>query len=455
MNLEKVNSIYFLGIGGIGMSALAGYFHHFGKEVMGYDRVSGTMTKRLEAQGIAISYQSSLSHLPEKFSSTAAADDVMVIYTPAIPKNHEQLVFFEENNYPLFKRSEVLGMISKQGKTIAVAGTHGKTSTSTLIAHLLTATDFGCNAFLGGVSVNYDTNLILKDKHSWNVVEADEYDRSFLQLHPDIAVITSVDADHLDIYGSDEAMRETYHEFAHQVVDNGTLLTRSGVDIEVNKKVNQLTYGIDAGGLQANHLRVEDGKFVFEIAGKGLFSSVMPGKHNVENALAAIGVAMDLGIHEDKIRAALETYEGVKRRFEYHIRMEDLVLIEDYAHHPEEIKACVEAVRMLYPNKKITGVFQPHLYSRTQDFASGFAEALGGLDELVLLDIYPAREEPIPGITSDWLLNQIQLNNKIKLENKSLANHLTTGHHEVIVMMGAGDIEHLVPEVKSSLLVSR
>jgi UDP-N-acetylmuramate--alanine ligase len=447
--------VYFLGIGGIGMSAIARYYHAQGKAVMGYDRTRTALTTELEMEGMDVHYDDTVLEIPQLVKLTAR-DKVLVVYTPAIPEESSQLNWFMDNGFTMMKRSQVLGLITRQSKTIAVAGTHGKTTTSSMIAHLLTHAGFGCNAFLGGITSNYKTNLLLsQDPDAWTVVEADEYDRSFLTLSPTISVITNVDADHLDIYGTHDEMLSGFNAFADKLLPGGHLLIRAGLPLQLDHWSDDRRHETYAMQDEANHrgfnTRIAHEKFFMDYAyGSEVWESIelgLPGKHNAENAVAAIAVARIVGLTEDQIRDGLRTFRGVKRRFEFYIRRSDLVLIDDYAHHPEELFACITAVRQLFPERHVTGVFQPHLFSRTRDFGDAFARSLELLDEIILLPIYPAREKPMPGIDSQWLLDKIQGRPKILVEKGDLLATLTQSPREVVVMLGAGDIDALVPLV--------
>jgi UDP-N-acetylmuramate--alanine ligase len=457
--LENIKSIYFLGIGGIGMSALARYFNAAKKETWGYDKTRTTLTDELSAEGIDVHYEEDLDYVKEKMGSGKLdRTNMLVVYTPAVPAEHNELVYFRENDFQLMKRAQLLGLITESSYTIAVAGTHGKTTTSSLIAHILRTANIDCTAFLGGITQNYNTNLLL-GKSNTTVVEADEYDRSFLTLHPDIAVITSVDADHLDIYGNKKFMHESYDLFAQQVKAGGTLVIKKGVEEAVDpktKKSKVVTYSLGADTeYKASNINIADGQFYYSVlTNKSVILDLMlgiPGKHNVENSVAAVAVAQAMNISESDIRKALASFKGVKRRFEYHIRKRDLVYIDDYAHHPEELKACISAIRDVYPGKKITGVFQPHLYSRTRDFADEFARSLELLDELILLEIYPAREKPIPGITSTALLEKINLQNKKVCAKEDLVKEIRSRKLEVLLTVGAGDIDNFVEPITKAL----
>ncbi len=457
MNFQQIEVYYFLGIGGIGMSAIARYFNEQGKPVMGYDKTSTPLTTELELEGIAVHFDDSVLEIPPIVRLTPK-DKVMVIYTPAIPKDSIELNWFTEHGYTMMKRSQVLGLITQQSPCIAVAGTHGKTTTSSMIAHVLKHSGVRCNAFLGGIATNYGTNLLLDSEADWTVVEADEYDRSFLTLSPVLSVVTSTDADHLDIYGSHEYMKESFNLFARKLTSNGRLFYRDGLPIitsELPVGVHYETYAVGgSGNYRAEEIVIRDGRYFFTFHGpQGIWKDVelgLPGTHNVENAVAAIAVALAVGLDEQQIRSGLSSFAGVKRRFEYRIRRSDLVLIDDYAHHPEELRACIGSVRELYPEKRITGVFQPHLFTRTRDFADGFSEALSLLDEVILLPIYPARELPLPGIDSQMLLDNISTRAKKLVEKGDLLAELTSSPREVIVMLGAGDIDALVAPVAAA-----
>lgn len=447
MELLNIKSVYFVGIGGIGMSALARYFAKRGCTVSGYDKTPTSLTSQLVEEGILISFTDDVDTIPAAFMQHAAS--TLIVYTPAIPKDSALLNYFISNGFALKKRSEVLGIISEGMYCIAVAGTHGKTTTSAMIAHLLTATGFGCTAFLGGIATNYGSN-VLYGKNNVVVVEADEFDRSFLTLHPDVSVITSMDADHLDIYGDASHLQESFHLFADQLKSDGRLFVRNGLPI------GGITYSAnEASAIAAQNIRVVNGCFVFDFTDgyttiKDL-TLAMAGLHNVENATAAIGVALSLGIHPKSIKKAVESFKGVKRRFETIAKTANQVYIDDYAHHPEELKACFNAIRTLYPGQKLTVVFQPHLFSRTRDFASDFASVLSTVDELVLLPIYPARELPIAGIDAAFLLAQITCANKQIIAKSDVVNYLTQQKPAVLVTVGAGDIDTLVAPLKEMI----
>ena len=448
MELELIKRVYFVGVGGIGMSALARYFKKRGCQVSGYDKTSTNLTAALEAEGILITYKDELNALlPEYLEKD---EETLVVYTPAIPKDSVLLNYFRDKGFDLQKRSQVLGIISKGQFCIAVAGTHGKTTTSSVIAHILTDTGFGCTAFLGGIATNYGSNFLIGD-NDVVVVEADEYDRSFLTLHPDIAVITSMDADHLDIYGDAAQLHESFFLFAGQLKPGGTLFVKQGLPVPAG-----ITYGTEAGAVHvASDIRVENGDFVFDYSNDTINISniklMLPGKHNVENTTVAIATALKLGISPEKVKAAIATFKGVKRRFEYIVREEKHIYIDDYAHHPEELKACFHAVRQLYPGKKLTVVFQPHLFSRTKDFADDFASVLSTVDELLLLDIYPARELPMEGVTSAWLLSKINLAGSAVCTKEEVLERVKFEAPELLVTVGAGDIDTLIQPLKNIL----
>jgi UDP-N-acetylmuramate--alanine ligase len=445
MELELIKRVYFIGAGGIGMSALARYFKKRGCIVCGYDKTQTALTLALEEEGILISYTDDVASLPVEFLEKA--DDLLVVYTPAIPKDSLLLNYFRNKGFDLQKRSQVLGIISKGQYCIAVAGTHGKTTTSSIIAHILTDSGFGCTAFLGGITTNYQSNFLLGD-NDVVVVEADEYDRSFLTLHPDLSVITSMDADHLDIYGDASQLEESFHLFAAQLKEGGSLFVKKGLPVN-----NALTYGIESNAdAEAHNIRVEGANFVFDYRGGHTeindLQLMLPGKHNVENATVAIAAALQLGIDTEKIKSAIACFKGVKRRFEYIVKQEDEIYIDDYAHHPEELRACFDAVRQLYPEKKLTVIFQPHLFSRTRDFADEFAKVLSSVDELLLLDIYPARELPMAGIDSTFLLNKITLAESKLYTKKAALEYIEDKKPELLVTVGAGDIDTLIQPLK-------
>ncbi len=468
--MNEFTHMYFLGIGGIGMSALARYFNAKGIIVSGYDKTATTLTNELIAEGININFEDTEEKIPEEIRNPKELKNILIVYTPAVPKDSIQLNYFKNKPYQLKKRAEVLGIITQDTYTIAIAGTHGKTTTSTLMAHLLRSAGIECHAFLGGISKNYGTNLLLGSGKKYpvpmgenmghaeiTVVEADEYDRSFLTLHPNIAVITSVDADHLDIYGEKKYVEESYALFTKQLKANGTLIVKKNVDNTLGLRQKPLSYGVNLDAdFHAENIRITEGNFLYDIFAKGRelkdVTLGLPGKHNVENSVAAVAAALNLGISEDHIREGLRSFKGVKRRFDYQVKTTKLVYIDDYAHHPEELKACIQSVRQLYPGKKITGIFQPHLYSRTRDFADDFAKSLDLLDESIVMEIYPARELPIEGISAALLLGKMASKHKRICSRKEIVEGIATWNIEVLLTMGAGDIDTLVAPIRQKLL---
>jgi len=447
--MTKPNNIYFIGIGGIGMSALARYYNSIGVSVSGYDKTETILTKQLQEEGIDIHFEDNINLIPKQVD--------FVVYTPAIPSNHSELNFYRNNDYSVLKRSDVLKLITDNSFNICVAGTHGKTTTSTMIGHLLRDTGFGCNAFLGGIAANYNTNF-WSSKENNVVVEADEYDRSFLKLSPNIAIITAVDADHLDIYGTAEEVEKAFIQFSQKIKEGGCLLLKHGLHIrEQFTTPDTCTYSVAdvEADIHIEDLKVINGSYHFNVinqhwAIKDVVLN-MGGLHNIENALAAIGVAKYLKISDDKIKAALANFRGVKRRFEYVIKNEEQTLIDDYAHHPDELKALVSGVRSIYPNKKLTLIFQPHLYTRTRDFADGFAASLDMADEIILLPIYPARELPIEGVNSEMILDKMKLHDKKVLGKNEMIDYVSKTKPDLLVMAGAGDIDVLVYDIKKQL----
>ncbi|MEJ5960624.1 UDP-N-acetylmuramate--L-alanine ligase [Pedobacter immunditicola] len=446
MELNAISRVYFVGIGGIGMSALARYFVKRGTLVYGYDKTRTNLTIALENEGIVINYLDDVAALPGDFQESH--EDTLIIYTPAIPKNSAILNYFKGNGFVFKKRSEVLGIISRGQFCVAVAGTHGKTTTSSIIAHLLTDSGYGCTAFLGGIATNYNSNFLIGDNNVV-VVEADEYDRSFLTLNPDISVITSMDADHLDIYGDAAQLHESFHLFAGQLKSGGTLFVKKDLPID------GIAYGLNEAAINGRNIRVVDANFMFDFQSEEFeikdLCLMLPGKHNVENAVAAIAVALKLGIAPEEIKKAVASFKGVKRRFEHILKTPRHIYIDDYAHHPEELRACFDAVRQLYPDKKLTVLFQPHLFTRTRDFVEDFAEVLSTADDLVLLEIYPARELPLEGITSQWLLDKITLNSKSLTDKESILEIIKNKQPELLLTVGAGDIDTLIQPLKQML----
>ncbi len=457
MKLANYDSIYFLGIGGIGMSALARWFRKKGMRIAGYDRTATPLTHELIEEGMEIHFDDKVELLPGYLSK----ERTLVVLTPAIPKDHKELAYLKENGFTILKRSEVLGLITKDHKTIAVAGTHGKTTTSALIAHILKSAGVNMVGFLGGIAANYESNLVMHGEVSqdtWVVVEADEFDRSFLRLFPTMAVVTSADADHLDIYGDHAQVITSFKEFIGQIRSGGHLVIHDSVK-DLSSDVKQLsiqTYGMSRGQFFTGNIvpMNRGGFFEFDILGDKKFEKVqlgVPGLHNMENAMAAILIALQVGVSEQAIRSALATFRGVKRRFEFVVKHPELIYIDDYAHHPAEIEAFLQSLRGLYPRQKITVVFQPHLFTRTRDFADGFSKALSLADEVLLMDIYPARELPIPGVTADMLMDKITSKTKVRCNKQTVLKKLEETPIEVLATIGAGDIDTLVAPIKELL----
>ncbi|WP_299273417.1 UDP-N-acetylmuramate--L-alanine ligase [uncultured Psychroserpens sp.] len=449
MNLERTHSIYFIGIGGIGMSALARYFVAKGLTVGGYDKTQTEITNALENLGVSIHFDDNINQVESEFLNP---NTTLIVYTPAIPGSHGELNYFKSNGFEVLKRSAVLGEITKQTFCLAVAGTHGKTTTTSILGHLLNACDVEVTAFLGGISENYNSNLILKGTDV-TVVEADEFDRSFLALSPDFACITSMDADHLDIYGNASELIKSFEDFSEKIKPNGKLFVKNGLPIK------GITYGIeDDSDYSVKNIKIINGSYVFDVKTPNTllenFKFSLPGRHNLSNALIALAMSVEYGLPHPQLAKALASYKGVKRRFTYQIKTEDLVYIDDYAHHPEEINAVHQAVREMYPNRKVLAVFQPHLYSRTQDFANEFATSLSQFDEIILLDIYPARELPIEGVTSKWLLDKIRNNNKKLVGKSELIDQIKASDASVLLTIGAGDIGEEVKHIKNVLSIA-
>ena len=446
IDINKISSIYFAGIGGIGMSALARCFNMRDVKVSGYDKTETALTKKLVEEGIEIHYEDDINLLDKN------AD--VVVYTPAIPSTQKEINYFKKNNYTLLKRSDVLGLLTKDTFNICVAGTHGKTTTSAMIAHILKHSGFGCNAYLGGIAANYDTNF-WQSENQVSVVEADEYDRSFLKLQPDVAIITAMDADHLDIYGTAENMEDAFIEFSSKIKSNGCLIIKHGLKRASDFKINDTcTYSFNDNdaNIHVENLQIKNGAYEFDVVNnfwtlKDVVLN-MGGLHNIENVIAAIAVAKYLKIQDEKIKSAVVSFAGVKRRFEYIIKTPQLVLIDDYAHHPEELRALITGAKELFPQKKCTVIFQPHLFSRTKDLADGFAEVLSLADETILMPIYPARELPIEGVTSELILNKMTNKNKSIKSNTEVLEWLKNNKQEMLITAGAGDIDALVQPIK-------
>jgi UDP-N-acetylmuramate--alanine ligase len=454
MDFSKINNVYLVGIGGIGMSALARYFKTLGMFVAGYDKTATTLTDQLIAEGIDVHFEDKLSLIPSQIYSEK--ENTLIIYTPAVPNYHYEFNYFKEREYMLMKRAEVLGVIFSNRKGIAVAGTHGKTTTSTMLAHLLKQSAVDCSAFLGGISKNYSSNLLLSDKSDIVVAEADEFDRSFLRLYPHLAIVTSVDADHLDIYGTHEEVIKSFNQFTQQISENGYLIYKKGISLSLEgmNDVQVYTYSVgEVADFYPTNIRLFNGLYSFDIqTPMGLINDLtlgVSGKMNLENSIAAIAAALILEVKPAELRASLASFAGVKRRFETHVNNKNFVYIDDYAHHPEELKACVNSAKDVFPGKKITGIFQPHLFTRTRDFADGFAESLSLFDSVILLEIYPARELPIPGITSEIIFDKLTCTNKTLCTKDQLMEVLKKHRPEVLITVGAGDIDKFVPLIKA------
>ena len=445
-------NVYFIGIGGIGMSALARYFNNLGFKVAGYDKNASDLTNKLEAEGCLIHYEDLGEEIPNEFKNKATT---FVVFTPAIPEDMKELFYFISNEFTFYKRAEVLGILTRQSKGLCVAGTHGKTTTSSMLAHILDHSLWKCNAFLGGIATNFNSNLVLSETSDWTVVEADEFDRSFLKLSPFSSIVTGVDPDHLDIYGSIEQFNEGFRQYAMKIDPSGFLVEKEGLNLPTLAKKVSYALHSETADYSMNNLVFRDGFIFSDVRLKTNFwhnvKLGIPGSHNAENALACIALLDCLGMSELEIRNGLSSFTGVKRRFDYQIRTEDLVFIDDYAHHPNELKVLVESIRNLYPNKKITGIFQPHLFSRTRDFAMEFAAELSKLDELILLPIYPAREEPIYGISSAWLYSKVELPKKYLLSPSEALQYFNHFDKGIVLTIGAGDIDKMVAPLKEIL----
>lgn len=454
-DVSNIKAVYFLGIGGIGMSAIARYFMSRGVRVSGYDKTATTLTRQLEAEGMQIHYEDNIELIDKN------AD--IVVYTPAVPATHSELNFYRDHTYALMKRSEVLGLITDGHYNICVAGTHGKTTTSAMVAHVLRHTGYGCNAFLGGIASNYNTNFWSSEKDVC-VVEADEYDRSFLKLSPDVAIITAMDVDHLDIYGTEEVMQDAFIAFTEKIKEEGLLIYKNGIARSTDFKTeDRMSYGAgdESADVHSKNIRISNGSYLFDVRiGNLLIEDVvlnMGGMHNVENALAAIAVGYHVGIEISDIKLALAEFTGVKRRFEYLIKNEQLVLIDDYAHHPEELRSLINSAKELFEGKKCTVVFQPHLFSRTNDLADGFAEVLSMADETILLPIYPARELPMEGVSSEMILDRMTNEHKSVQSKEAVMHYLASDNfrkeNALLIFCGAGDIDTMVEPVKDLLTV--
>lgn len=449
MNVRSINNVYFIGIGGIGMSALARFFREQGSVVNGYDKTETELTKNLVSEGMGVHYTDDVSLLDKSAQ--------LVIYTPAIPKDHTELNWYRDNNYPVYKRSDVLQWITEAMHAITVAGTHGKTTISTMTAYLLRETGYGCNAFLGGISVNYERNY-WSSKTDTAVVEADEYDRSFLKLYPDVAVLTAIDPDHLDIYGTAEELETAFIQYTKNIKPGGTLLVKHGLHRAKDLKgPNTVTYSLqnDAADIYADNIQQKDGGYIFDIIGKDYkieqLHLQVGGMHNVENAIAAVAVTQMLHINVEAVKAALKGFRGVKRRFEYVVKNDKVVFIDDYAHHPEELAALIKSAKHLFPKRRCVVAFQPHLFSRTRDFADGFAHSLDMADEVILLDIYPARELPMEGVTSQMIADRMTNPAHTILSKEGLLEFVRNAPLDMFITSGAGDIDKMVAPIKEIL----
>lgn len=451
--MKQYTSLYFIGAGGIGMSALVRYFLSKGYRVAGYDRTPSPLTAQLQSEGLEIVYDESVELIPDYCRTP---ETTLVVYTPAIPATHAGLTYFREHGFKVVKRAELLGLITRASKGLCFAGTHGKTTTSSMAAHIFHESPIGCNAFLGGILRNYDSNLILSESSPYTIIEADEYDRSFHWLHPYMAVVTATDPDHLDIYGTEEAYLESFAYFTSLIQPGGCLVMKKGIKLvpRIQPGVKLYTYSArDGGDFHATNIRVGNGTIVFDfVAPDGVVTDIelgVPVEINIENAVAAMAIARLNGVEADDMRRAMTSFQGAKRRFEFWVKRPDRVMIDDYAHHPDELKAGIRSVKALYPGRKLTVIFQPHLYSRTRDFADSFAEALSLADELFLLDIYPAREEPIPGVTSKIIFDKITCRNKELCLREKLLERIKECNFDILLTMGAGDIDRLLPEIAS------
>ncbi len=451
-DLNNIKAVYLIGIGGIGMSALARYFKGQGKQVSGYDKTETTLTRQLIQEGIGVQYQESVEMIPKKVD--------LVIYTPAIPKDHSELQYYRDHGYEVLKRSDVLGLITAGSLNVCVAGTHGKTTISTLIAHILRDSGLGCNAFLGGISANYNTNFWSSDTNVC-VVEADEFDRSFLKLHPDIGVISSMDPDHLDIYGTGAAVEEAFIAFSRKIKTGGTLIHKKGLRIpKPEGAIMELTYSLNdkQADSYAGNIRIAEGSYLFDVAGNGgLMKNVklnMGGRHNIENAIVAIAVCRRLELTDEQIILAVDRFRGVKRRFEYHVREGMVVYIDDYAHHPQELLVLISSAKELFPDRKCVLIFQPHLFSRTRDFAGAFAKSLDLADEVILLPIYPARELPIEGVSSQIILEKMHNMKRQILGKEEVLDWVRSARQKeklLLITAGAGDIDNMVQQIEEIL----
>lgn len=451
MDVNTLTSVYFVGAGGIGMSALVRYFLSKGKKVGGYDRTRSELTDKLIAEGADIHYEDRVDAIAEAFRHP---ENTLVVYTPAIPDSHQELTYFRTHGFEIHKRSQVLGMLTRTGRGLCVAGTHGKTTTSTLTAHLMHQSHVGCNAFLGGISKNYGTNLLLSDTSDFIVIEADEFDRSFHHLTPYISVVTATDADHLDIYGTKEAYLESFRHYTSLIQPGGALIMRQGIELQpdLQEGVQLYTYSQDEGDFHAENIRIGNGEIVFDyVSPLGNIANILLGvpiRINIENGIAAMALAQLSGATAEEIKAAMASFRGVDRRFDFKLKTDRIVYLSDYAHHPAEIRQSILSMRALYPTKKLTGVFQPHLYTRTRDFYQEFADSLSLLDEVILTDIYPAREEPIEGVSSQLIYNHLRPGiEKTLCRKEDLLDVLSQKSLEVLMTLGAGDIENYASQI--------
>ena len=457
MEMQKITSVYFVGAGGIGMSALARYFEAKGKLVAGYDKTPSALTEKLIEEGIQIHFSDDVDLIPDVCKQL---DSTLVVYTPAIPETHTELNYFRKNGFTIMKRAQVLGEITRSARGLCVAGTHGKTTTSSMAAHLLKQSSVDCNAFLGGILKNYNSNLMLSDKSDLTVIEADEFDRSFHWLNPYMAVITAVDPDHLDIYGTAEAYRESFEHFTSLIRSDGCLILKKGLSLDLRLPEGTKLYTYSAteeADFYAKNIRIGNGEIYFDFVGPEVciedVQLGVPVKVNVENGVAAMALAWLNGVSAEEIKRGMASFGGPVRRFDFHLKKDNIVLLDDYAHHPAELKASILSVKELYQGRKVTGIFQPHLYTRTRDFAADFAASLSLLDELILLDIYPAREEPIPGVTSEIIFDKVTIQNKKMILKDELLDLVKkeAASYEVVLMVGAGNIDRLIEPVKQIL----
>lgn len=452
--MNNIKAVYFIGIGGIGMSNLARYFMSKGKKVAGYDRTETPLTKELVKEGAEIHYSDSVSLIPEYCKDK---DTTLVVYTPAVPSENEEVIYFHQQNFTIQKRAQVLGTITKSSKALCCAGTHGKTTTSSMLAHILKQSHLDCNAFLGGILKNYSSNLMLSDKSEFTVIEADEYDRSFHWLHPYMALITSVDPDHLDIYGTEEEYLKSFEKFTTLIQQGGALVMKHNIKLspKVGEEVKVYTYSEDKGDFHAKNIKISNGEIRFDfVTPKEVIDNIqlgVPVRINIENSIGAMALAWLNGATPDELRHAMLTFQGAKRRFDFILKTDKIVMIDDYAHHPQELAASITSVKELYPDRKVTGVFQPHLYSRTKDFADEFAKSLSLLDELILLDIYPAREKPIEGVTSKIIFDKVTCLKTLCNKQELLPLLENKNDIEVLLTVGAGDIDQLLEAIKEVL----